>query len=48
MQRFRRQLYFVGRKLRWMVITVLAPEFVFGKAAVDFWTAYTVTKELKR
>lgn len=39
LQIFWRKLSNITRKLRWMLITIIGPEIILGKAIVDLWAA---------
>ena len=38
-QRWRYWFYLLGRKAKWMLTTLVAPEIMMGKAMVDRWSA---------
>ncbi|ORY11719.1 hypothetical protein BCR34DRAFT_316767 [Clohesyomyces aquaticus] len=48
LEKFRRRLYLFLRKVKWMAITLLAPEFIMGKAFSDAWSAWRYGGPLKQ
>ncbi|KAL4898143.1 hypothetical protein BDV59DRAFT_197093 [Aspergillus ambiguus] len=47
-QYVRRQIFFALRKLKWAIITLLAPELIIGYAGADLWSVRDCLPELAR